>query len=257
VVHLLLLTLLLLGCEKASEPVRIFAAASTGPALEDFARAYETKHKTKLSLNTGASSGIAQQIVHGAPCDLVLLADNDWMDVLEEKRRIESGTRISLLSNQLVVIAPQAKPFAWDVNSSTALGAAVPGRLALADPEHVPAGKYAKAALLSLGAWDALSKRVLMAPDVRAALLWVERGEVGAGVVYDTDALSSKKVHVVTKLPGHLHGPISYPLAMCRGKQRLAVQEVYRELIGEMGRKTFTARGFKKFPLAPFVKGGI
>src|SRR5204863_1122350 len=164
-----------------------------------------------------ASSLLAKQIENGAPADLFISADSDWMDYLETRKLIKPGSRSDLLGNGIVLIAPAASPVKLTVAPGFALASALDGgRLAMADPAAVPAGRYGKAALEKLGVWDGVASRIAAAENVRAALLLVARGEAPLGIVYSTDAASEPNVKVVATFPEESHPPIIYPAALTK-----------------------------------------
>ena len=198
-------------------PVTVFAAASLTDSLKAVAEAYKTKTGVTVILSFGASSALARQIEQGAGADLFLSADTDWMDYLQKKGLIAAGSRKDLLGNQLVLVAgPQARP-APKIAPHFDLAAALRGgRLALADPNSVPAGKYAKAALTALHVWDSVASKVAAAENVRVALEYVARGEAPYGIVYATDAKITPAVRVEGVFPEDSHGAIVYPAALTK-----------------------------------------
>jgi molybdate transport system substrate-binding protein len=161
---------------------------------------------------------LARQIDAGAPVDVFLAASPQWMDWLEQRGRIERGTRRVIARGALVLVAPKGRAFPFDPAGDTPLPQAFEGRLALADPEHVPLGAYAKQALDHAGWWTALASRVVGAGDARAALLLVESGECAAGIVYATDARGSERVDVVAPIPAAWHDEVVYPGALVAGR---------------------------------------
>ena len=194
----------------------VFAASSLTDAMKAVAAAYETKTGTKVVLSFGASNTLAQQIDQGAAADIYMSADTDWMDFLQKNNRIAVDTRHNLLGNRLVLIGgAQSKPLTVAPKFDLA-GALAGGRLALADPNSVPAGKYGKAALTALGVWDSVADKVAPAENVRVALTYVSRGESPYGIVYETDAKVDPGVHVVATFPENSHPPIVYPAALTR-----------------------------------------
>jgi molybdate transport system substrate-binding protein len=164
-----------------------------------------------------ASSSLARQIKLGSPADVYISADQRWMDDVESAGAIRAGTRQDLLANDLVVVAPAGRAFDLVVSSDFDFTARLPQvrRIAVGDQSHVPAGRYARQALESLGWWDALAPLLVPALDVRAALRLVEIGEVDAGIVYATDAAVSDRVVIVAAIPAGLHEPVHYPVALC------------------------------------------
>ena len=198
-----------------TRPVRVFAAASLKNALDDIAAQFERETGRKVSVSYAASSALARQIESGAPADLFVSADLDWMDYLQTRNLIHVETRGNLLGNRLVLVGSK------DNRTTVTLGPGFPlaellgsGRLAMADPKAVPAGKYGRAALESLGIWPAVETRVAAAENVRAALALVSRGEAPLGIVYQTDAAADPHVRVVGVFPENTHPPIVYPVAL-------------------------------------------
>ena len=211
--HLIALwSCLLIGLWGGESP-KVFAAASLAGAITELAKAYEAKSGVKIAPSFASSSTLAKQIEHGAPAEIFISADVRWMDYLVERRQIDVATRVDLLGNALVVVAPVGKGFPFKVEKDFPAEMAFAGRLAVGDPTNVPAGIYAKEAFTKLGWWPWLEKRLAPAADVRAALRLVETGEVDAGVVYATDAKSSAKVEVIATIPADLHQPVRYPFA--------------------------------------------
>ena len=208
----------LLGTAHSSAQDRtltVFAAASMKNALDDIDAAYTAKTGVKVAVSYAASSTLAKQIEQGAPADVFISADTDWMDYAIGKRTINEPTRVNLLGNSLVLIAP--KDSGID-NIGIAAGfdlakLAGDSKIATGDVKSVPAGKYAKAALEKLGAWQAAEPKFAMAESVRAALTLVARGEAGLGIVYSTDARVEPGVKVVGTFPAGSHPSIIYPVA--------------------------------------------
>ncbi len=234
------------GCSDASEPdpVRVYAAASTTDAISEALAELEAAGGPVIQASFGASSTLARQLEHGAPADLFLSASPAWMDRLEQVGRVVPGTRTDLLSNQLVLVAPAGEqPLGPDLALADLLAARLAeGRLALADPDHVPAGQYARQALEALGLWEGVEDRLAPAGDVRAALAWVERGEAPLGLVYRTDALVSDRVVTLATLPADLHHPIAYPVAAVGEGD--AVRSALAFLTGEQAAAVFARHGF-------------
>jgi molybdate transport system substrate-binding protein len=195
--------------------VLVFAAASLQDVLADLATAAQQATGVRTRVSFAASSALARQIENGAPAELFISADNDWMDHLASRRLVRPETRTNLAGNRLVLVAPADRRIALTIGPgfplATALGG---GRLALANPDIVPAGKYAKAALTALGVWKGVAPRVAPAENVRGALMLVARGEAPLGIVYATDALIDKGVAVVGTFPADTHPPIAYPAAL-------------------------------------------
>ncbi|MBS0385849.1 MAG: molybdate ABC transporter substrate-binding protein [Proteobacteria bacterium] len=207
------------SAQPAQAPAaRVFAASSLTDALGRIAPLYEAAGHPQPVFNYAASSVLARQIDQGAGADVFISADEAWMDYLAERRLIDPATRVSLLANRLVLIAPADRPLHLRIaNGFDLAGAIGSGRLAMADPDSVPAGRYGRAALVNLGVWNAVNGAVVRAENVRAALRLVELGEASAGIVYRTDALASgNRVQIVDVFPQISHPRISYPIAVTR-----------------------------------------
>jgi molybdate transport system substrate-binding protein len=193
----------------------VFGAASLKNALDDANAQYQHDAGRKIVVSYGASSALAKQIENGAPADIFISADLDWMDYVAEHKLIKPETRFNLLGNKLVLIAPADSTINLTIAPNFPLAQALGnGRLAMAEPSAVPAGKYGKAALEALGVWSAVSGKIAPAQDVRATLLLVSRGEAPLGIVYQTDAAADKGVKIVGAFPESTHPPIIYPIAV-------------------------------------------
>ena len=199
----------------AQEQITIFAAASLKNALDDTNAAFTKATGTKVVASYAASSALAKQIEGGAPADVFISADLQWMDYVAQKNLIKPDSRINLLGNKLVLIAPMDSKLnkvtieqGFDIAKL-----AGDGRIAVADVKAVPAGLYAKAALEKLGGWAAAEPKLAMAENVRATLAFVARGETPIGIVYETDAKVEPKVKIVGVFPDGSHPPIVYPVA--------------------------------------------
>lgn len=199
------------ACAHAQDRVLVFAAASMKNALDEVV----AQAPVKAVASYASSSTLAKQISAGAPAQIFISADLAWMDYLEQRNAIRKDSRRNLLGNRLVLIAPAGSAVQTKVEPGFPLARLLgSGRLALGDPGHVPAGKYAKAAIESLGAWNSVQGRLAPAENVRAALALVARGEAPLGVVYATDAAAESKVRVVAAFPEGSHPPIVYPVAL-------------------------------------------
>lgn len=219
----------------------LFAAASLTSVLTEIL----PRHRfPQLRLSFAGSSALARQIDAGAPVDLYLSASPQWMDYLQERGRIDAATRFDLLANRLVVVTPAGSGLEVQPRPGFDLAGALSGRLAVGDPDHVPAGIYARQALRALGWWPALEHRLAPAPDVRAALLYVARGECEAGVVYATDAAVSRGVRVAAELADSLHAPIRYPAAVVAGRDSPAVRHLVNRLRSREAAQVFRRHGF-------------
>ena len=206
------------GQPEGPQPL-VFAAASLRTALDEAEPICRTSMDAAFVASYAGSSALARQIQEGAPADIFISADLDWMDELERTGHIRPGTRVNLLGNGLVLVAPAGRLSA----ESLVIGPGFPlasalgdGRLAMADPDAVPAGRYTKAALTRLGVWAEVADRIAPAENVRAALLLVSRGEAPLGVVYRTDAAADPGVVVVDTFAADMHPRIVYPAAITR-----------------------------------------
>ena len=230
---------LLLLCPALAAAQSVFAAASLSSALTEL-----TTHYEGMRLSVASSSTLAKQIAAGAPADIYFSANAEWMDYLQTRQHIEQDTRVNLLGNALVVIAPREEAFAVRFARDFAFAGAFVGRLALGDPDHVPAGQYARQALEALGWWSALRTRIAPAPDVRAALVYVERGECAAGLVYATDAAQSDRVITLATVPDSLHRPIVYPAAIVKGRATAKVRDLLAFFSSDTAAVIFRKHGF-------------
>jgi len=202
---------------QPAAPVMVFAAASLTDSLKAVADAYKARTGASVTLSFGASSTLARQIEQGAQANIFMSADTDWMDYLQKAGLIADATRKDLLGNQLVLVAASGtKPAPRIAPHFDLAGALGDGKLALADPSSVPAGKYGKAALTALGVWDSVASKVAPAENVRVALEYVARGEAPFGIVYATDAKVAPSVHVAGIFPENTHPPIIYPVALTK-----------------------------------------
>src|SRR5580704_5972479 len=203
----------------------VFAAASLTDALEEANRAFTADTHVAVKTSYAGSSVLAKQIEAGARADVFFSADREWMDYLEKHGLLRSGTRRDVLGNALVLIAPADSTLQLKIVPGFALAAALGGgHLACADPDSVPAGLYARAALTQLGVWDAVAPHLARAENVRAALAYVSRGETPLGIVYRTDAAAEKRVRVVDVFAEETHPPIVYPAALTSVAQPQAAQ---------------------------------
>ena len=240
------LTLLLfLSAAARAETITVFAAASLKEALDAVAHTYEARSANKVVVSYAGSNALARQIENGAPADLFLSADTDWLDYVDKKGLVAPDTRRDLLSNDLVLVAPADSR----VKLGLVLGVDVAGvlgnkRIALANPDAVPAGKYARAAFTKLGAWDGIKDKVAAADNVRAALLLVSRGEAPLGVVYRTDAMADKGVRIVDAFPESSHPPIVYPLVRLK-RANAAAADFAKYLETPEARGLFERFGFR------------
>lgn len=242
---LLLLTLFLAACgDPSNKALVVLAAASLQDALTEAADRWVAEGHERPVLSFAASSALARQVEGGAPADLFVSADEEWMDALAAKDLIDPASRKSFLGNRLVLIAPAGTKTVLDVRPGMAIGAALgDNRLSLADPAAVPAGRYAKAALTTLGVWPEVADRIAIAENVRAALVLVERGEAPLGIVYETDAHASKKVRILGAFPAASHPAITYPIARLR-TSTAPDAEAFRAFLVGPAQPIFRKHGF-------------
>ena len=209
-----LLGLALFALPAQAQDRTVLAAASLKDALDEVSAQFQRVSGNKVVASYAASSALAKQIENGAPADLFSSAALDWMEYVEQRKLLRAGTRVNLLRNRLVLIAPAGSNVQVDIKPRFALDKLLgEGKLAMADPDSVPAGKYGKAALEKLGVWSAVERRVARGDNVRTALNFVARAEAPLGIVYETDAFAEKKVRVVARFPQDSHPAIIYPVA--------------------------------------------
>jgi molybdate transport system substrate-binding protein len=244
-----LATLLVFGLGSAahaqSRDVLVFGAASLKNALDDANAQYERERSRKIVVSYAASSTLARQIENGAPADVFISADLDWMDFLAERKLIKPDTRANFLGNKLVLIASKDSTVSLTIGQNFPLAQALGnGRLAMADPGSVPAGKYGKAALEALGVWASVANKIAPAQDVRATLALVSRGEAPLGIVYQTDAAADEAVKIVGAFPEGTHPPIIYPLAVVATSTSPEVAPYIQFLRSPAAAPAFEKQGF-------------
>jgi len=226
--------------------ILVFSAASLKDALDDIDAQYLRQSGKKVVVSYAASSALAKQIEAGAPADIFISADLDWMDYLAERKLIKPETRKNLVGNTLVLIAPASSAVNLTIAPNFPLAQTLGGeRLAMADPRAVPAGKYGKAALEKLGVWSSVADKVASAENVRATLLLVARGEAPLGIVYATDALADKGVKIIGEFPPDAHPPIIYPIAAVAGSSNPAVAPYLDYLQAPAAKAAFEKQGFR------------
>lgn len=230
----------------ASAQVTVFAAASCTDAINDIGKAYAETGGGPIVPSYASSSTLAKQIENGAPANVFISADEQWMNYLGDKSLLAAGTRIDLLGNRVVLIAPKDSPTAKvDIGPGFPLAQLLAGgRLAVGDPAHVPVGIYTQAALEKLGVWGDVQGKLAPADSVRAALAFVERGETPFGVVYATDAAASDKVKVVGEFPEGSHPPVVYPAALVAGHDSPEAKAFFAFLQGDRAKAIFRHYGF-------------
>jgi molybdate transport system substrate-binding protein len=233
------------AADAQREPLVVFAAASLTDVLQQVGPLYTKQSNVPVKFSFAASSALAKQIESGAQVDVFLSADQDWMNYLQERQLIDAATRTDLLGNRLVLIAPKDSKVSLKLERGAKLLAALgrDGRLATGDPDSVPVGKYAKAALTNLELWPAIEPRLVRADNVRVALMYVARGEAPLGIVYATDATVEPQVRIVDVFPESSHAPISYPVAATSRASRDAAPFL-TFLRSDTARAIFTRNGF-------------
>lgn len=247
----LLATIVGLGacsCARAADDppgdLLVFAAASLTDALSEIGAEYETRTERSVTFSFAASSALARQIEAGARADLFVSADQEWMDYLQQRGLVAPQSRRDIAGNRLVLIAPAESDVRVDIDDAVALGGALgSGRLSIADPDIVPAGRYARASLEKLGAWKSVEGRLARAENVRMALAYVARGEAPLGIVYATDARIEPRVRVVAAFPASSHPPIRYPAALTRSASSHAA-DFLDFVAGPQGRAILARHGF-------------
>jgi molybdate transport system substrate-binding protein len=228
--------------------VLVFAAASLTNAQDEIHEAFTKATKVQVKASYAASSVLARQIEQGAPAELFVSADTDWMDYLEKRGLLLPGSRREILTNRLVLIAPaDSKVQLVPAPGFDLAGALRNGHLAMGNPDSVPAGIYGKASLQKLGVWSQVEGKVAAADNVRAALTLVSRGEAPLGIVYRTDALVDKGVRIVSEFPEDSHAPIRYPAALLKGASPEA-HKLLDFLSQGPARAIFSKYGFTTLP---------
>lgn len=220
----------------------VLAAASLQESMRAAAEAWARKGHAMPVCSFAASSALARQIAAGAAADLFASADEPWMDDIEKRGLIVPGTRAPFLGNRLVIVAPAGEPLARPYDELRTLGKT---RVAIADPDAVPAGRYARAALESGGRWAAVAPNIVRAESVRAALALVERGAVSRGIVYATDAQASDRVRIAAIFTERSHPPIRYPLARLKASTSPDAEPFRRFLLSGEGKAIFRRFGFR------------
>lgn len=229
----------------AADKLIVFAAASLREALSAVARQYTKESGTQIVESYAGSSTLARQIERGAPAAIFISADLDWMNYLEKRGLLKADSRRDLLKNELVLIAPAGSTTSLAIGPDFPLAAALGGgRLAMADPDYVPAGKYAKAALETLGVWPAVKGRIARGENVRTALNFVSRGEVPFGIVYRTDAEADRNVRIIGVFPADTHPPIIYPVALLATNANASAGAFYLFLQSARAAAIFRRHGF-------------
>ena len=229
----------------AAERVVIFAAASTAHVVDEAIGQFEVGPDDRVVASYSGTAALARQIESGAPADIFVAANAAWMDHVEALGLIEPGSRQTLAGNRLVFVTGDGSIAPFEPSAPLDLGALLAGgRLAIGNPDHVPAGIYARQALEALGLWPEARNRLAPAADVRAALALVVRGEAPLGIVYATDVTRIEGVRVVATIPASLHQPIVYPVALIAGRESSLAARFFDFLTGPAGRAAFARAGF-------------
>ena len=236
------------ACLASAAELTVFAAASLKESLDKQIQVFQGKRGHVVRASYAGSNALAKQIENGAPADLFLSADEEWMDYLATRKLVVAATRRDLVTNELVLIAPAQSTAKVELTTTgaaaslaTALGQ---GRLAVANPDNVPAGKYARTALTALGAWAEVEPKLARSENVRAALAFVARGEAPLGIVYRTDAIAEPRVRVLAAFPASTHAPIMYPAAIVTGRDSEAARALLNHLTSEEGAAVWRQFGF-------------
>jgi molybdate transport system substrate-binding protein len=234
---------LLAGSPALADNLTVFAAASLKNALDDIGAKWKESGGSSIAASYASSSTLAKQIEQGAPADVFISADQQWMDYVDKKSLVEMPRE--LLGNRLVLIAAKDNALTLTIEPGMKLAELLAGgKLAVGDPSNVPAGIYAKEALIKLGTWDSVEAKLAPTADVRAALTLVSRGEAPLGIVYETDAKVDPKVRVVAVFPEDTHKPIVYPVAVVKTSKNADAAKFVTYLGGSAAKEIFTKYGF-------------
>lgn len=236
---------LMAAMPAAAQEIRVLAAASLSNVLDRLCQAWAAKGEPKCVAVYAASSALARQIENGAPGDVFISADEPWMKHVVDKKAVKPETQRALATNLLVIIAPADSKVALTPGPNFAIAAALgEGRLSLADPESVPAGRYAKAALTHFAVWDQVASRIARAENVRDAMAFVARSAAPLGIVYSTDARVEPKVRIVAAFPEGSHPPVVYPMAVTANARSPRAQAFLDFLMTAESQKTLADAGF-------------
>ena len=227
-----------------AEPVRVYAAISLIGSMKQIEGTFEKETGVDVRFSFAASSTLARQIERGAPAGVFISANPAWMDYLESRGLIHPDSRADLLGNALVVVTPAGEGFDVKWEQAFDFAGAFEGPLAVADPDLVPAGTYARQALVNLGWWADLSRRLAIGQDVRSALAFVEQGACAAGIVYATDAASSDRVDALAVFPSETHEEIVYAVAIVKGRVTGTTRRFVEFLRSEQALDVFKRDGF-------------
>ncbi|WP_426167538.1 molybdate ABC transporter substrate-binding protein [Sandarakinorhabdus sp. DWP1-3-1] len=243
--RLIALLLLFVPGIAGAAPLRVLAASSMTEAMEAIADAWAAAGHPRPVLVLAGSPALARQVIAGAPAGVLVTADTEWMDAAAAAGAIVAGSRRNVAGNRLVLVVPARAPRSARLVRGFDLAAFVgPGRWTTGDPQSVPVGRYARAALAGLGAWDQAAPRLASAENVRAALAFVERGDAAAGIVYASDARASRRVAVAGVFPAASHPPIVYPAALVAAGADAEARGFLAFLSGPRARAIFKSRGF-------------
>jgi molybdate transport system substrate-binding protein len=235
----------LAGAQARAEDVLFFAAASLKNALDEADAAYQKQSGTKIVASYAASGPLAKQIENGAPADLFISADLNWMNYLQERKLIKPDTRANLLGNILVLVGPKDSAVKVEIGPGFALASLIGnGRMAIGDPASVPAGQYAKEALTKLGVWDSVQGKLAPSADVRSALVLVSRGEAPLGIVYQTDVIADPGVKILAAFPPDSYPPIIYPIAQLTSSNKADAVKFLTWLRSPAAAPYFEKQGF-------------
>ena len=228
-----------------ADRITVFAAASLKNAMDEISAGFERETSHAVAVSLAGSSALARQIRHGAPADIFISANPGWMDSLEREGLIDPASRFDLLGNALVLVAHGRDAAKMEIGPGLDLAVMLgEGRLAMTLVDAVPAGIYGKAALESLGVWEAIAPKAAQADNVRAALALVSSGEAPMGIVYATDAAADDNVTVVGAFPADTHPPIVYPAAAMAASRSPLTARFLAWLRGPVARKAFERQGF-------------
>ena len=234
---------------RAEDSLMIFAAASTVKAMEELSARFTALGHGEIRVSLASSGTLAKQIETGAPADAFLSANTHWMDYLAGKNLIDVASRTDLFANELVLAVPADSNLDLTIADRFPLGDALKGgHLAIADPDHAPAGIYAKKALQNLGVWEDVAAVTVGTVDVRAALMLVVRGEVEVGVLYASDAMREPRVRIIDTFPATTHPPIVYPFALVADSDNPQSERFAAFVRSAEAREIFAKHGFVQLP---------
>ena len=237
--------MLLAAVPAQAQDLTVFAAASMKESLDAVVGQSLRATGVRARPSYFASSALAKQIENGAPADVFISADSEWMDYLDDRKVLRAGSRVNLLHNRLVLIVPANSKIQIDIKPGMSLVDVLrDGKLSMADPDSVPAGKYGRAALEKLGVWKSVERSVVRGDNVRTALNFVARGEAPLGIVYQTDALAEKRVRIAGMFPPDTHPAITYPAAVVAASRHAGAQTFLNYLKSAEARAIFEKYGF-------------